>query len=296
MQIKIVLRTIRPSFLVLTPVCVFLGLSISLTKQPQVDWFSFLLIMVGAMLAHISVNTLNEYFDFKSGLDLQTHKTAFSGGSGALPEEPQEENSVLIAGIASAILTIFIGIYFISKLGFQLLPIGLAGMALIVMYTQWINRLPILCLISPGIGFGILMVTGTFLVLTESYSGLPWLIPLVPFFLINNLLLLNQYPDMKADTSAGRNTFPIAFGILSSNSVYALFLLLGYSIIALESFNGHIPTLGFIALLPVALSGFSLFGAIKHKARIADHPQYLGANVAASILTPLLLGLSIIKG
>ncbi len=42
-----------------------------------------MLALLGAFLAHISVNTLNEYFDFKSGLDLETIKTPFSGGSGA---------------------------------------------------------------------------------------------------------------------------------------------------------------------------------------------------------------------
>jgi hypothetical protein len=47
-----------------------------------------LLIFIGALFAHISVNTLNEYFDFKSGLDLTANKTPFSGGSGALPNTP----------------------------------------------------------------------------------------------------------------------------------------------------------------------------------------------------------------
>lgn len=296
MQKILVLKTFRPSFLVLTPVCVFLGLSISLTKQPQVDLFSFLLVMIGSFLAHICVNTLNEYYDYKSGLDLKTIKTAFSGGSGALPDSPQLANSVLIVGVTSGLLTIFIGLYFVSKIGLQLLPIGLTGMFLIVMYTQWINRLPILCLISPGIGFGILMVTGSFLVITGSFSGLPWLVPLVPFFLINNLLLLNQYPDIKADSSVGRNTFPIAYGIVNSNRIYAIFILMGYSIIVYESLSGDIPTKSLIALLPVMFSGFALYGAMKHKAKIAEHPKYLGANVTASILTPLLLGLTIIKG
>jgi len=44
-----------------------------------------MLALLGAFLAHVSVNTLNEYYDFKSGLDLETIRTPFSGGSGALP-------------------------------------------------------------------------------------------------------------------------------------------------------------------------------------------------------------------
>lgn len=274
----------------------FLGLSISLKTVSQIDWGNFFLILFGATFAHISVNALNEYYDFKSGLDLQTNRTPFSGGSGALPENPAAANSVLTSGLISLAFTVFIGIYFIFEHGYQLLPIGLMGVILVFTYTQWINRFPVLCLISSGFGFGILMIAGTYLILTGSLSGLLWFVLFVPFFLINNLLLLNQYPDIKADRSAGRNTFPIAYGVSNSNNVYLLFLISAYSLIIFSVLNKSIPTLSLIAILPASLSLFSFLGAYKYKSEIAQYPNYLGANVAASILTPLLLGVAIING
>lgn len=295
-QTKVIINTFRPAFLILTPICVFLGVSLSLSVATQISWLNFFLIIIGATLAHISVNTLNEYFDFKSGLDLRTDKTPFSGGSGALPDNPTALASVLIVALTSLAFTLLIGIYFIIEIGIQLLPIGLVGMILVVTYTQWINRLPILCLISPGVGFGILMVAGTYLILTGSFSGLSWFIPLVPFFLINNLLLLNQYPDIKADQTVGRNTFPIAFGIKASNRIYLLFSIIAYALITVGIINQEIPTLSFIAILPALLSLFAFYGALKYKSDIGMHPKYLGANVAASLLTPLLLGVAIING
>lgn len=54
--------------------------------------------------------------------------------------------------------------------------------------------------------------------------------------------------------------------------------------------------LSLIALIPMPLAFFSLYGAIKYGESIKDHPHYLGANVAVTILTPLLLGTSIIIG
>ena len=162
--------------------------------------------------SHISVNTFNEYFDFQSGLDLKTEKTPFSGGSGALPDNPEMANVVLTVSLVSLLLTIFIGIYLIMQRGTLILPIGFVGVVLIMTYTQWLNRFPFLCLIAPGLGFGVLMVVGTHVILTGEHSPLSWLVSLIPFFLINNLLLLNQYPDIKADASVGRNTFPIEIG------------------------------------------------------------------------------------
>ena len=296
MKLKVVLQAIRPSFLILTPVCVFLGLSTSLTIESSMNLSLFFIILIGAISAHISVNTLNEYYDFKSGLDLKTKKTPFSGGSGALPNNPEMAGLIFIIGLVSLFVTIIIGIYLFLEHAMQILSIGIVGVALIITYTQWLNRFPFLCLIAPGLGFGVLMVVGTHVILKGEHSQLPWLISLIPFFLINNLLLLNQYPDVKADASVGRNTFPIAFGIKKSNFVYAVFMLAAYSLILFYIVKGYIPILSIIALLPLVFSLFALIGAVKHTSKTGDFPQYMGANVAAAILTPLLLGISIVTG
>ena len=287
------INTTRPPFLILTPVCVFFGLSLSLLNS-TVDWPSFSLILIGALAAHISVNTLNEYFDFKSGLDLKTVKTPFSGGSGALPAHPEAAQLVLIAGLVSLAITAIIGLYFLFSGNLDILPIGLIGVILVVTYTQWLNRLPLICLIAPGLGFGLLMVLGTHIVLGGSLSIQLCLLSLIPFFLTNNILLLNQYPDLQADKESGRNTFPIAFGLKASTFVYGAFALAAYALIGVSIVAGHLPKLAVIALLPAALSLFAFLGAAKYNSRIGEYPQHLAANVAAGILTPLLLGTSMI--
>lgn len=294
MRLRIVLQTIRPSFLILTPICVFLSLSTAFATSSQINYLVFLLVLIGALSAHVSVNTLNEYYDFKSGLDLQTKKTPFSGGSGALPSQPEMANVILVIGIITLILTAGIGIYLIMTTSIKLLFIGLIGIGLIITYTQWLNRYPLLCLVAPGLGFGILMVIGSHLVLTGGYTQLVLLVSLIPFFLINNLLLLNQYPDITADASVGRNTFPIAFGIKKSNIVYTIFMGFAYIEILLLIAKGHLPQISIIALIPLMFSLYALIGAIKHTSKIGDYPIYLAANVAATLLVPLLLAGTII--
>ncbi|MCK4675232.1 MAG: prenyltransferase [Gammaproteobacteria bacterium] len=296
MELKVAIQSIRPPFLILTPVCVFLGMSTVVANQADISLLLLVLALLGALLAHISVNTLNEYFDFKSGLDLITIKTPFSGGSGALPKNPEMAGAILTIGTASLIITLIIGSFFIWKHGIEIIPLGIAGLLLIVTYTGWINKHPFLCLIAPGSGFGFLMVVGTQFVLQGEYTTLSWHTALIPFFLVNNLLLLNQYPDIQADASVGRNHFPIAYGINRSNIVYGIFALLTTVTIAGYVLLGYLPLLSLIALLPMPLAFFALTGAIKHGATIGDFPQYLKANVAVTILTPLLLGISISLG
>lgn len=296
MKLKTVTLSMRVPFLMLTFACVFLGASIVIANQIPISFPLLVMALIGALFAHISVNTLNEYFDFKSGLDLITNKTPFSGGSGALPQNPEMLSTVFNIGIASLIATLMIGSFFIWKYGTAIMPIGVAGLVLIVTYTGWVNKHPFLCLIAPGFGFGFLMVVGTSYVLAGNFVPQSWLIAAVPFFLVNNLLLLNQYPDIKADASVGRNHFPIAYGVDRSSLIYGLFTLATISIIITCIMIDLLPMLSLIALLPIPLALFSTYGAVKHGALIGKHPQYLGTNVAVTLLTIFLLGLSIILG
>ena len=296
MKLKTVVQSMRVPFLVLTPVCVFLGMSTVVAGQVNINLSVLMLALLGAFLAHISVNTLNEYFDFKSGLDLATIRTPFSGGSGALPQNPEMDGAVLAVGIVSSIVLFMIGGYFVWQFGAGIMPIGILGLLLIATYTGWINKHPFLCLVAPGIGFGFLMVAGTQFVLQGEYTTLSWLVAVVPFLLVNNLLLLNQYPDIEADRKAGRNHFLIAYGVDRSTMMYAFFALASPVIIVAYVLTGQVPVLSLIALLPVPLALFSLYGAKKYGAAIGRFPQYLGANVAVTILTPLLLAVSIVYG
>ena len=218
----------RLPFLILTPACVLLGLGTAVWTAGTVSIPLAVLAFVGALCAHISVNAFNEYFDFKSGLDLTTKRTPFSGGSGTLPGNPAVAHLALrIAWITFAI-TGLIGVYFLYIRGLYLLPIGLLGLLIIFAYTPWLTHNALLCLIAPGLGFGPLMVMGTDFVLTGAYSQTAFIASLVPFFLVNNLLLLNQFPDVEADRGIGRKHFPIIVGTRISAFVYGAFLLFTY--------------------------------------------------------------------
>ena len=197
-------------------------------------------------------------------------------------------------GLVSLVACLLIGVYLAWLLGPDIVPLGVLGAVLIVTYTEWINRSPLLCLLAPGLGFGLLMVAGTQLVLAGHFSPLPWIAGLLPFFLVNNLLLLNQYPDIEADRAAGRNHFPIAHGIRTSNIVYGLFVLAAAGSVIAGVAGGYLPANALAALLPLPLTLFSLRGAVIHGADIGEHPRYLGTNVAATLLSPLLLGIALI--
>ena len=198
----------RPNFMVLTPVCVLLGVALAIQSAGTVHVFDALLALLGGVLAHAAVNLLNEYDDFRSGLDAITVRTPFSGGSGTLPAHPEAASATLAAGVLSVAGTVLIGFYFAWTQGLAIVPLGLLGLVIIVAYTPWITRHPLLCLLAPGLGFGPLMVLGTTFVLSGLYGWAAALASLVPLFLVSELLLVNQFPDLEADRKVGRHPGP----------------------------------------------------------------------------------------
>ena len=283
----------RPNFLTLTPACVLLGVATAFWSGASLNPIYITLILIGSLLAHISVNALNEYDDFKSGLDLITEATPFSGGTKSLPENPKKAHVALITGLVSLSLTACIGVYFLIERGPWLLPVGILGLIIIYTYTPLITRSPFLCLIAPGLGFGPLMVMGTDFILTGHYSWTAATSSLVPFFLVNNLLLLNQFPDVDADRQFGRNHLPIRIGRKYSAIVYAIFLCLTYVAILAGCLLRVLPPGALIGLFTLILAVPVMRGVMSHADDIPNLIPFMTKNVIINISTPVLIALGL---
>jgi len=286
----------RVPFLILTPACVLLGVGAASWSSGEISILYLLLTFIGAVCAHISVNALNEYFDFRSGLDSMTERTPFSGGSGTLPGRPEMARSALNIGLITLSVTGLIGLYFLYIRGLSLLPVGILGLIIISTYTIWIIRYPILCLIAPGLGFGPLMVMGTHLVLTGEYSWTGFVASLVPFFLVSDLLLLNQFPDVEADQSVGRRHLPIVVGKQTSSLIYGAFLLSAYLSIVLGVCLEYLPKFTLLGLATIVIALPTSVGVFRYAEDVKKLMPYMGLNVIINIATPLLVAAGFFVG
>ena len=293
-QPKALLGPMRLPFLVLPPACVLLGAGTAIWTQGKINPIHFVLAFVGAVAAHISVNALNEYFDFRSGLDLRTQRTPFSGGSGTLPANPETARSALTTGLVALAITALIGLYFLTVWGPSILPLGLLGLLVIVAYTPWVTHSPFLCLIAPGIGFGLLMVMGTNFVLTGEYTWTAFVASLVPTFLDSNLILRIQFPDVEADQSVGRRHYPIILGRKKSSIIYGAFLLLAYLSIVAGVLLALLPVAGLLGLLALVLAVPTALGVYRHADDLEKLMPYLGYNVLLTVATPVLTAIGLL--
>ena len=288
------LMQIRLPFLVLTPVSVLVGVSVALYESYPIHALHLALALVGALLAHIAVNVLNEYFDYQSGVDFKTVRTPFSGGSGVLVEGRLNPRSVYALGLVCIAAIIAIGGYFWYAHGPAILPLGVLGLATVYFYTTYITRSPLLCAVAPGFGFGPLMVMGTYFALTGTYSLAAGLASLVPFFLVSNLLLLNQFPDVEADASASRRHLPIAIGKKGSAEVYAVLLLAAYVALVVSVLVKVLPYMALFGLLTLPLGLMAARGARRYHDQIENLIPVMGRNVLLTLLFPALMAIGII--
>lgn len=296
MTLSPVLAAARPNFMVLTPICVLLGVAAAVLDAGTVDTTDALVALLGGVLAHAAVNLLNEYDDFRSGLDAITVRTPFSGGSGALPAHPQAAPAALAAGLLSVAGTVAVGLYFAWTRGLAIVPLGLLGLAIIVAYTPWITRHPLICLLAPGLGFGPLMVMGTAFVLSGHYTATAAWASLAPLFLVSELLLINQFPDVEADRKVGRHHLPIMLGRVRSSWIYVAFLLAAFAAIALGPWLAQLPAWSLLGLVPLPVALFLARGVLRHAGDDQALVPYLGVNVAVILGTIALYATGILVG
>jgi len=281
----------RPHFLLLSVVLAFLGACIAWYHGAFHPGYA-VLAFIGILLAHISVNVLNDYFDYRSGVDLETKRTPFSGGSGILPAGLLKPTQVLWFGLICLLLAIPIGVYFVITKGWALLPLLLIAAICILLYTPFILKLgwPEW---APGLGMGTLPVLGAYFVQTAAYT-LPAIVASIPSgILVHNLLLLNEFPDVEADGKVGRKTLPITMGKRKAGIVYSALTIIVYLWIIGGVVAKLMPIFSLIALLTLPLAIKAIQGTLKHQEMSKLVPA-MGNNVLVVLLTQLLLGIGYI--
>jgi 1,4-dihydroxy-2-naphthoate polyprenyltransferase len=278
----------RPQFLLLPVVLIVAGTGVA-WYDGSFNLTYALVALVGLLLCHASVNILNDYVDFKSGVDLKTHRTPFSGGSGLLPAKKLTPKQVLWFGLICLALAIPIGVFFSIVQGWMLLPLLVIAALCIVLYTPLIlkTNFPEW---SPGLGLGILPILGAYFVQTGHYTFSALAASVPAGFLVLNLLLLNEFPDVEADLVANKRTLPITVGMKNAAITYTVFTVLTYVWIIVMVAVGPMPKTALLALLTLPLAYKAIRGSFKYS-NLGTLIPAMGSNVMTVLGIPLLMGI-----
>lgn len=291
MNLKAWFLETRPQFLILSVVLAFLGTTVA--------WYGgafnlgyALLAFLGILLNHIAVNVLNDYYDNKSGIDRQTVRTPFSGGSGIIQANLMSPRQVFWLGLGAFLLSVPIGVYFLMVQGLILLPLLLVAGLCVLLYTPLLTRLgwPEW---APGVGLGLLPVLGAYFVQAGNYAATALVASVPAGILVHNLLFLNEFPDEPADRKAGRKTLPITIGKDRSAWVYSALTVIVYLWLIGGVIAGKMPYPALLGLLTFPVAVKAIRGSFQHRDMAKMVPAQ-AANVMVVLLTQLLMGIGYI--
>ena len=226
---------------------------------------NFILCIFGVLIAHLSVNVLNDYFDGKDGTDEENSEyfQQVSGGSRAIELGLITLEGTKKLGTILTLVALVIGGTVLTLTNpanvTSVITITLAGLFLGYFYTAP----PLRLVARRGLGeltiflaFGPLITLGTAFAIFNGdlsmsqehlmncfYIGIPM------GLLTTNILLINEFPDMKSDKITGKNHLVVTFGKKASRWIYLIILLSAvYSTYVLANNVGND-----LLLIPIAL-------------------------------------------
>ena len=290
MILAVWLRVIRVRFLLASIIAVSVGLAINWRQNSTVDPLDAVLTFAGVMALHASVDLLNDYWDYKRGIDTATKRTKMSGGTGVLPEGLLKPSSVYRAGIGFLILGSVIGFYFVLTDGIIIAVILSFAILSIYFYSTKI--------VDSGLAEffvavkGTMIVLGTFFIQSNQITLESILAGIVVGVLSSLVLFIASFPDHDADKSKGRKTLVITVGKKNATYLFWIFPTISYSLIILGISIGIFPILSFVTLFSIPLVIKAGLGLKKNFNSVDELVPFMSSTLMFSRITGALFVLS----
>ena len=292
-KLKLWIKAARIPFLTATLVPVILGSVAAWHDFSVFSWPLFFLALVGAVFVHLGVNLSNDYFDHISGND-EANKTPtmFSGGSRVIQEKLIPAKHILAAAILFFALGTATGLYLNFILpGNAVIILGAIGIFLGLFYTAppfkiGYNRFGELI---TGIGFGPLMVLGSYFVQAKVITLSSFFISIPIGILIALVLFINEFPDYEADKKVNKKTLVVLLGKKFSVNIYIAFLILAYIIAIAGAISGLMPYYALMVFFTLPLAYAAVKTLTKNYGKIEELLPANKATIALHLVFGLLL-------
>ena len=282
----------RPAFLSVTFVGCLLGLATAVLGGIRLDPALATVTLFFALVAHAGANVVNDYYDAISGCDAANTERLFpfTGGSRFIQNGVLTARATGIFGHTLLAAVIPAGLWLTAVSAPGLMAVGLAGL-----FVGWAYSAPPLKLQSRGLGeFGIaaawlLVVLGTDFVQRRGFDFQPVAVGLGYALMVANVLYVNQFPDVRADSLAGKRTLVVRLGVHRARWGYVVIAILAHVWLVIGVVAGVLPLAalaGLAALVPIA-------AALRNLWPNAGEPGRLEPAVKMTIVAAIVHGLTV---
>ncbi len=293
-MLSVWLRVIRVRFLLASVIAVSVALALNWWQNSSIGIFEAILTFAGVMALHASVDLLNDFWDFKRGIDTKTVRTKMSGGTGVLPEGLLKPSAVYRAGIAFLVIGSAIGAYFVITDG--IIVAVILGFAILSIYFYSTK------IVDSGLGEffvavkGCMIVIGTFFIQSGEISAESILAGIVVGSLSSLVLFIASFPDHDADKSKGRRTLVIVVGKKRAAKLFWIFPIVSYSAIIVGVATSMFPIFSLITLFSFPLMIKSGMGLYRNYDHIKDLVPYMSSTLMFGRISGALFVIGLLIG
>lgn len=229
------IRIVRPGTLGAGAAPVFVGLIVAAGER-TFDWFIALVTLLAALSIQIASNLINDYYDFKKGLD----KAGRLGPRRAIAEgevTPQTMKKAIIIDITIAVLC---GIYLTLVGGLPILLIGCISLLCAWLYTATPYSLSYLGIADLFVlaFFGPIATVGTTYLQIEEFSEKSFWLGMVSGLISMGILTINNIRDIDSDRKAGKRSIVVRLGKQFGEWEYLLLYLLAIPCLLMAKSSG----------------------------------------------------------
>ena len=273
----------RPKTLTGAAVPVLLGaMSAYLKAGNEIRLLPIVFCFLFAFVMQIDANFVNDYFDFRKGNDNEKRL----GPKRACAQGWITPAKMKCALYLTTLLACLIGLPLIFFGGWITILVGLVCVVFCFLYTTHLSYKgmgDVLVLVF----FGLVPVYGTYLLALPhsalSFSAEPFALALACGFVIDTLLIVNNFRDIENDIEAGKRTLAVRLGI---ERTLWLYLFVGLFAILLSGFAfilaGHYFAFAFsLCYIPLHIKTFNTMKAIRKGKALNKVLGKTAANITA---------------
>ncbi|MBD8068547.1 1,4-dihydroxy-2-naphthoate polyprenyltransferase [Bacillus sp. PS06] len=206
---KVWWKLTRPHTLSAAFVPVFIGTALA-RLETSINIPLFLVMMVACLIIQAATNMINEYYDYKRGLD---HAESVGIG-GAIVRDGIKPSTVIRLAFILFGIAVLLGVYICMNSNWWIAAIGTGCMLVAYLYTG--GPFPIAYTpfgeLFAGIFMGLIIILISFYIQTGTVTTSSILISIPIVILVGAILMANNIRDLDGDKENGRKTLAILLG------------------------------------------------------------------------------------
>jgi len=211
----------------------FLGACAAAAAGP-IHWGWLLLTLVGIIALEAAKNAAGDVFDYEADMAVTDEdRSPFSGGKRVIVDGLMTHRQTTITAALFYLLGITAGLAIAMLHEPRIIFFGLAGVGLAYFYNAPPVRLSYHGLgeLAVAVAYGPLICCGTYMVQRQTLPADVILIAVPLGLLISAFLVINEFPDRKADQSAGKMNLVVRLGEKPAGRLFAAMIVVAYMII-----------------------------------------------------------------